>query len=560
MIKKLKIMYRDVLYISKITDTRNKKIRILLTVVLSNFVAAVDIGLILIFSAVITNEFQSDNMLSFIVDIFLKYRFLIPILVVARFVFVYIQSINLKMLELEIGRKLKKRLLEEVFSKSNYSISDAYFYVNELTGHVTFFYQHLTGFINSIIQVAIYSYYLIDSDSTTLIYFLGGILVLYFPLQSIIVKSRKYTDKAYWVSLNVSEEIAKVVENMYLIKILKKDKEEIRNFESILEERDRYGIRTVIWGSLSGYLPTFLTMFVLAILISFSNVVKTLTIDFIGVTLRLFQQLGAISAAINNLLNSQIHIKHFNDIDRNRVIDNKENYEILESEKVDFSVNFENITFKYFNSETPIFENLTFKIPLNEHTLITGPNGSGKSTLLGLLSGVLIPENGKIFISTKKLGYIGATPFIFKDTLRKNLLYGNELKIDDDLLINKLHEFDVFKEEENYNPKVKKLIELSLKLEGLNRNLATHAAGVVIAGEKLSEQVPLYKDHSSSINDYLAKLICLSKSLSIGHLVNEKEQVLLLNQLFACKDSKFTPDNKKIFVSIEDSELKNKFK
>jgi len=451
MIKKLKIMYRDVLYISKITDTRNKKIRILLTVVLSNFVAAVDIGLILIFSAVITNEFQTDNILSFIVDIFLKYRFLIPFLVIARFVFVYIQSINLKMLELEIGRKLKKRLLEEVFSKSNYSISDAYFYVNELTGHVTFFYQHLTGFINSIIQVTIYSYYLIDSDPTTLIYFLGGILVLYFPLQSIIVRSRKYTDKAYWVSLNVSEEIAKVVENMYLIKILKKDKEEIRNFESILEERDRYAIRTVIWGSLSGYLPTFLTMFVLAILVSFSNVVKTLTIDFIGVTLRLFQQLGAISSSVNNLLNSQIHIKHFNDIDRNRVIDNKENYEILESEKVDFSVNFENITFKYFNSETPIFENLTLKIPLNEHTLITGPNGSGKSTLLGLLSGVLIPENGKIFVSTKKLGYIGATPFIFKDTLRKNLLYGNELNIDDDLLINKLHEFDVFKEEENYN-------------------------------------------------------------------------------------------------------------
>ena len=78
--------------------------------------------------------------------------------------------------------------------------------------------------------------------------------------------------------------------------------------------------------------------------------------------------------------------------------------------------------------------------------------------------------------------------------------------------------------------------------------------------ELIENEVLEYKDHSSSINDYLAKLICLSKSLSIGHLVNEKEQVLLLNQLFACKDSKFTPDNKKIFVSIEDSELKNKFK
>ena len=56
-----------------------------------------------------------------------------------------------------------------------------------------------------------------------------------------------------------------------------------------------------------------------------------------------------------------------------------------------------------------------------------------------------------------------------------------------------------FKQEEKNNPKVKKLIELSLKLEGLNRNLATHAAGVVIAGEKLSEEVPLYKDKTSEL-------------------------------------------------------------
>ena len=55
------------------------------------------------------------------------------------------------------------------------------------------------------------------------------------------------------------------------------------------------------------------------------------------------------------------------------------------------------------------------------------------------------------------------------------------------------------KEEEKNNTKVKKIIELSLKLEGLNRNSATHAAGVVIAGEKLSEQVPLYKDKSSDL-------------------------------------------------------------
>ena len=56
-----------------------------------------------------------------------------------------------------------------------------------------------------------------------------------------------------------------------------------------------------------------------------------------------------------------------------------------------------------------------------------------------------------------------------------------------------------FKEEIKNNTKVKKLLELSLKLEGLNRNMATHAAGVVIAGEKLAEQFPLYIDHSSNL-------------------------------------------------------------
>ena len=56
-----------------------------------------------------------------------------------------------------------------------------------------------------------------------------------------------------------------------------------------------------------------------------------------------------------------------------------------------------------------------------------------------------------------------------------------------------------FKEEIRNNKKVKKLLELSLKLEGLNRNMATHAAGVVIAGNKLAEQFPLYFDHSSNL-------------------------------------------------------------
>ena len=47
--------------------------------------------------------------------------------------------------------------------------------------------------------------------------------------------------------------------------------------------------------------------------------------------------------------------------------------------------------------------------------------------------------------------------------------------------------------------RVKKLVNLSLMLEGLNRNIATHAAGVVIADQKLTNTVPLYKDNSADL-------------------------------------------------------------
>ncbi len=46
-------------------------------------------------------------------------------------------------------------------------------------------------------------------------------------------------------------------------------------------------------------------------------------------------------------------------------------------------------------------------------------------------------------------------------------------------------------EEEKKNPKIKKLLNLSRSLEGLNRHASTHAAGVVISDVPLVERVPL---------------------------------------------------------------------
>jgi DNA polymerase-3 subunit alpha len=49
------------------------------------------------------------------------------------------------------------------------------------------------------------------------------------------------------------------------------------------------------------------------------------------------------------------------------------------------------------------------------------------------------------------------------------------------------------------DPKVKRLVEIALQLEGLPRHSSTHAAGVVIGDRPLSQLVPLYRDPRSDM-------------------------------------------------------------
>ncbi|MFM8185935.1 MAG: DNA polymerase III subunit alpha, partial [Alphaproteobacteria bacterium] len=50
------------------------------------------------------------------------------------------------------------------------------------------------------------------------------------------------------------------------------------------------------------------------------------------------------------------------------------------------------------------------------------------------------------------------------------------------------------------DPQIKKLVDIGLKLEGLNRHASTHAAGVVIGDKPLHEICGLYNDEGSTMS------------------------------------------------------------
>jgi ABC-type multidrug transport system fused ATPase/permease subunit len=100
------------------------------------------------------------------------------------------------------------------------------------------------------------------------------------------------------------------------------------------------------------------------------------------------------------------------------------------------SIQFQNISFKYQKSLTPILNNFNFSINPYDKIAIIGSSGEGKSTIAKLLLGLLKINHGSILINNinidfydniwlkSKIGYVAQETILFSDTISNNISYG----------------------------------------------------------------------------------------------------------------------------------------
>ncbi len=77
-------------------------------------------------------------------------------------------------------------------------------------------------------------------------------------------------------------------------------------------------------------------------------------------------------------------------------------------------------TYQAENGEIVALKNITFSMKKGEFVSIVGPSGCGKSTLLSIISGLLKPTSGEIFVKGEKV--VGISPHIGYMLQRDNLL------------------------------------------------------------------------------------------------------------------------------------------
>lgn len=119
-------------------------------------------------------------------------------------------------------------------------------------------------------------------------------------------------------------------------------------------------------------------------------------------------------------------------------------------EKINFekgmNIELDQIVYEVANRENPILKNISLHINPQSRILIQGESGSGKSSLLRILSGIIRPTQGNIYVNGFSFeginlnhyrGHLGLSlseEFPFEGTLKENLTFGDPSITDESIL------------------------------------------------------------------------------------------------------------------------------
>ncbi|WP_274355706.1 ABC transporter ATP-binding protein [Ligilactobacillus salivarius] len=116
-----------------------------------------------------------------------------------------------------------------------------------------------------------------------------------------------------------------------------------------------------------------------------------------------------------------------------------------DSDKIQASLEFKNVSFRYRGAEDLALDNLSVDVKAGETLAIIGGTGSGKSTLINLIPRLCDVNSGEVLVDGNdvrkyslhdlhdKVAFVQQKAVLFKGTIRSNLLIGNSEATEEDM-------------------------------------------------------------------------------------------------------------------------------
>ncbi|WP_194767973.1 ABC transporter ATP-binding protein [Tamlana sp. I1] len=150
----------------------------------------------------------------------------------------------------------------------------------------------------------------------------------------------------------------------------------------------------------------------------------------VGWVTSIVQQAEASQKRINEFLKLEPEIKN----------NTKEHTEITGD------ISFQNVYFTYDDTNIEALKGISFDIKSGETLAVLGKTGSGKSTILDLIGRLYDIDKGSILINNTEIsqlnltdlrnsiGYVPQDAFLFSDTIKTNIKFGDQDATDDDVI------------------------------------------------------------------------------------------------------------------------------
>ena len=273
---------------------------------------------------------------------------------------------------------------------------------------------------------------------------------------------------------------------------------------------------------------------------------EKLLITFFYIFFRLVQNLSESHSILNEIKLQIPGLQELSKWEQETFTLNKNVSDLNITEEIN-SLEINSLSFQYIPDSKPLFENLNIKLSLGEVLQIKGESGTGKSSLISLILGNLSPTTGTILLNNKyqtdrfnffdQIGYVGPESFLFEDSIKANLLYGNKREISNEEIKLLLKKFGLSNQGESINidqklndnaqlstgqrqrlclarailrkPKILFLDEATANLDHDNEKLFFQ-----LLKENLNDMIIIYISHKSELLNFEVKTINLNKKIN----------------------------------------------
>ena len=391
----------------------------------------------------------------------MKMLYIIPIAIIITFIIKAFAVYGTRIVTIKVGIKIIKNI--QTLMAKKFLLSDISHITKKHSGKYLSHFTNDTGILFGVLTGVVVTLF---KESFTLIALLGLMFyhdwqlsllaIIMIPIAAISSKNLgKKMGKKVNISLEASDKFMKflseIIKGSWLIKIYQKEEEELKRISMIIDERFK-AIRKVEQTRLgAGPIMEVISAIAIAVVVFFAgyrSMQGAITlgefVSFLAALMLAYQPVRAL-AGINIGIQEGISAakRIYELIDQINEIYHDENAPSLKLNNA--SVEFKNISFTYPDG-TRALKNLSAKIEGGAKVGLVGVSGSGKTTFLNLIPRFFHLKNGSILIDNqnindinlnslrKEISLVSQDVILFDDTIKANILYGNALASNEEII------------------------------------------------------------------------------------------------------------------------------